>query len=192
MAYQVINTGAAPNDGTGDNARAAFTKINENFAQVDQDVAGAKEAALLAAAAAASAASAAQTTANQGVADAAAAASAASAAASAASGQNTRLTTVEGRYYGSAAQSLTDVTGSRAYDTAYVNTTGRPIHVFIRVDHSAPASAFIRASVGGVLCANDFANGSARPLGINFAVPPGATYTVAHVGATATFWYEYR
>ena len=31
MAIQTVNTGAAVNDGTGDDARTAFTKINQNF-----------------------------------------------------------------------------------------------------------------------------------------------------------------
>jgi len=45
MAYQVINTGTEPNDGTGDTARASFTKINQNFAQVELDIAGVGAAA---------------------------------------------------------------------------------------------------------------------------------------------------
>jgi hypothetical protein len=32
MAYQIINVGSAPNDGTGDKARVAFQAINANFA----------------------------------------------------------------------------------------------------------------------------------------------------------------
>mgnify|MGYP000337775960 CR=1 FL=1 len=31
MAIQTVKTGAAVNDGTGDDARTAFTKINNNF-----------------------------------------------------------------------------------------------------------------------------------------------------------------
>jgi hypothetical protein len=34
MAQQVINIGAAPNDGSGDNLRSAFDKINDNFSEV--------------------------------------------------------------------------------------------------------------------------------------------------------------
>lgn len=33
MAKQTINIGTAPNDGTGDPVRAAFTKVNENFTE---------------------------------------------------------------------------------------------------------------------------------------------------------------
>lgn len=33
MAIQTVNTGTTPNDGTGDVARTAFTKINDNFTQ---------------------------------------------------------------------------------------------------------------------------------------------------------------
>lgn len=34
MAREVINIGTAPNDGTGDPLRTAFTKCNSNFAEV--------------------------------------------------------------------------------------------------------------------------------------------------------------
>lgn len=34
MVQQVINVGAAPNDGTGDPARDAFTKANDNFTEL--------------------------------------------------------------------------------------------------------------------------------------------------------------
>jgi len=38
MAKQVINTGAAPNDGTGDTIRVAFTKTNNNFTELYNSV----------------------------------------------------------------------------------------------------------------------------------------------------------
>jgi len=34
MAQQIINVGAAPNDGAGDPIRTAFTKCNNNFGQL--------------------------------------------------------------------------------------------------------------------------------------------------------------
>ena len=34
MTRQIVNIGAAPNDGTGDTARAAFDKVNQNFKQL--------------------------------------------------------------------------------------------------------------------------------------------------------------
>jgi hypothetical protein len=34
MAQQIINIGAAPNDGSGDNPRAAFDKCNQNFTEL--------------------------------------------------------------------------------------------------------------------------------------------------------------
>jgi hypothetical protein len=38
MTQQVINVGAAPNDGTGDPARTAFTKTNSNFTELYSSV----------------------------------------------------------------------------------------------------------------------------------------------------------
>jgi len=35
MALQTINLGNYPNDGTGDDLRTAFTKVNDNFQQID-------------------------------------------------------------------------------------------------------------------------------------------------------------
>jgi hypothetical protein len=37
MAYEIINIGAAPNDGTGDPLRTAFTKINSNFSTINEN-----------------------------------------------------------------------------------------------------------------------------------------------------------
>jgi hypothetical protein len=34
MTYQAVNIGTAPNDGTGDPARTAFTKVNQNFTEL--------------------------------------------------------------------------------------------------------------------------------------------------------------
>ena len=34
MAREIINTGATPNDGAGDPIRTAFTKTNNNFAEL--------------------------------------------------------------------------------------------------------------------------------------------------------------
>ena len=34
MAQQIINVGAAPNDGQGDPIRTAFTKTNSNFSEL--------------------------------------------------------------------------------------------------------------------------------------------------------------
>ena len=34
MAQQTLNIGSNANDGTGDNLRAAMTKVNENFTEV--------------------------------------------------------------------------------------------------------------------------------------------------------------
>ena len=34
MAQQIINVGAAPNDGQGDPIRTAFTKTNDNFGEL--------------------------------------------------------------------------------------------------------------------------------------------------------------
>jgi len=86
MAIQTINIGQQPNDGTGDNARVAFGKANDNFGELDQRTA----AATAAAAAAQADAAAAQADAAAAQADAAAAqADAAAAQADAAAAQST-------------------------------------------------------------------------------------------------------
>ena len=39
MAIQTINVGNIPNDGTGDDLREAFVKVNNNFSEVDTKLA---------------------------------------------------------------------------------------------------------------------------------------------------------
>jgi hypothetical protein len=40
MAYQTVNTGSSANDGTGDQLRTAFDKINDNFSEVYTELGG--------------------------------------------------------------------------------------------------------------------------------------------------------
>ena len=40
MAYQTVNTGSSANDGTGDQLRTAFDKINDNFSEVYAELGG--------------------------------------------------------------------------------------------------------------------------------------------------------
>ena len=40
MSKQTINVGTASDDGTGDNLRAAFVKVNENFTEVYNEIGG--------------------------------------------------------------------------------------------------------------------------------------------------------
>ena len=49
MAKQVIGIGSAANDGSGDPLRTAFTKSNENFTELYDDVAALQGSALTAA-----------------------------------------------------------------------------------------------------------------------------------------------
>ena len=40
MAYQAVNIGTSANDGTGDQLRAAFDKINDNFSEIYTELGG--------------------------------------------------------------------------------------------------------------------------------------------------------
>lgn len=89
-------------------------------------------------------------------------------------------------------QSWQDVTGSRAINTTYTNTTGRPIQVSICVTNSTASSAVLDLLVDGVLVYTNLG----RTTYYNFfqiaaIIPAGSTYaTQSATGMTG--WAELR
>lgn len=90
-------------------------------------------------------------------------------------------------------QTWQDVTGSRALDTTYYNTTGRPILVFVSLGNTPPnttaamsidGSNFVNFSTGGT------AGVTTAPL--YAIVPPGSSYRVASGAGTLAKWSELR
>lgn len=89
-------------------------------------------------------------------------------------------------------QAWQDVASSRAANTTYTNTTGRPICVSAYIG-SAPAQT-TRILVNGVVAARFLATGTSVGQGAITIVPNGATYRVENEqgGATVITWTELR
>jgi hypothetical protein len=95
-------------------------------------------------------------------------------------------------HFANVAQAWTNVTGSRALDTEYTNTTSKPISVTIAVNTTG-VSAQIFLKVDGIPVATGF-NSAQSQLG-PVLVPPGSTYeaeTINSPDGTINFWSEYR
>lgn len=94
-------------------------------------------------------------------------------------------------------QSWQDVKGSRAFDTVYTNTTGKPIMVAVSVTQTATAFAYttVRARVNNLIIAQNTATsaGSVVSSGVQFVVPAGATYEIDRIsGTNLQYWTELR
>jgi microcystin-dependent protein len=94
-------------------------------------------------------------------------------------------------------QSWQDVKNSRAFNTNYTNDTGKPIMVSVSVTQTATAFAYtqVRAFVNDLVIADNTATsaGSVVSSGVQFIVPPGATYRIQRVNNTnIKIWTELR
>ena len=85
-------------------------------------------------------------------------------------------------------QTWQDVTSSRVYNTAYTNSTGKPIFVMVGTVDSG-SGCTITPTVGGVTLPTqvDHSNGGAAA---SFVVPHNTTYSVT--GSTLARWCELR
>lgn len=94
---------------------------------------------------------------------------------------------------GHSGQTWQNVTASRALDTNYVNSTGKPISVLVTCT-AVSANDYMKSYVDGTLVLN----GSQQGLVSGYfteqlLIPDGATYQVrVAIGATLTFWKELR
>ena len=82
-------------------------------------------------------------------------------------------------------QTMQDVTSSRAVNTTYTNSTGKPIIVNIAWNYSS----------GGTNYANFLVNGTSVATGgggVSVVVPNGCTYSFSSVGWVFSKWVEYR
>ena len=89
-------------------------------------------------------------------------------------------------------QSYTDVTSSRAYNTEYTNSTGKPI--FVYTVWGVGTGADIKFYIGGVTQVGALYTNSVNGRGsMSFIVPNGLTYK-CDGGGTATLygWFELR
>lgn len=111
---------------------------------------------------------------------------------------STKLATtayVDGNAVGGRNQSWQDVTGSRAYNTTYTNTTGRPICVMVYSNFSSLNCSF-QLVVNGVNASKFQFNGNAPYVTSGWVggiVPSGASYAVTESGGIPlNQWTELR
>lgn len=89
-------------------------------------------------------------------------------------------------------QSWQDLTASRAVNTSYTNTTGKPIVVAVRMAISAVAAAQI--VINGVTIIGQSQGSVGVGAFIEAVVPAGATYSAGPSSGTASslVWWELR
>lgn len=87
-------------------------------------------------------------------------------------------------------QTMTDVGGSRGFDTTYTNSTGSPIEVIVTINHNGGAT--IPFLYNGVQFTEN-QNGANVRVPVTFIVQDGDTYRVnSGTGATIVDWWELR
>lgn len=88
------------------------------------------------------------------------------------------------------------LTASRALDTTYTNSTGRPIWVHVSVLNLGSTGGFgLQVTVGGVLYDSQIINGIGTGnlvAWLGLLVLPGETYSAGANGSTLRNWTEIR
>ncbi|WP_429941980.1 phage tail protein [Achromobacter xylosoxidans] len=103
---------------------------------------------------------------------------------------NAAFQTLRGQVFGPG-QTLQDMTASRAFGTNYVNSTGKPIFIFVYSESTTAQgynSIFVNSQIVsmGTFPAAQASNVSQA------MVPPGATYMATGASTTLRKWQEYR
>lgn len=89
-------------------------------------------------------------------------------------------------------QTWQNVAGSRANNTTYTNTTGRPICVMASLQSSAAAQAAV-ATINGITCQGSCATAAGNSAFTSFVVPAGGTYLISIPSFSAIgYWIELR
>jgi hypothetical protein len=93
-------------------------------------------------------------------------------------------------------QTWQNATGSRALNTTYTNTSGRPIMVSVNSSVNPSGADFLSILVNNVTAAISLANSTCYGNSMTVIVPPGATYRAIISGGTGTskisYWAELR
>lgn len=86
-------------------------------------------------------------------------------------------------------QTMQDVTSSRAVNTTYTNSTGKPIIVNITWDYSFGSINYANFLVNGISVASGTGQSGD---GVSVVVPNGCTYSFSSEGWVFSKWVEYR
>lgn len=88
-------------------------------------------------------------------------------------------------------QTFQNVAGSRAVNTSYQNTTGKPIQV-MAATQGAGSDTWQVSNDGSTWYTVGYASGNSAVHGTQFVVPTGAYYRINGTSATITTWIELR
>ena len=87
-------------------------------------------------------------------------------------------------------QTWQDMTGSRAFNTTYTNTTGRSISIYVKTV-SIVDQIILTFVIGSSNLPSERWNGDLQSVTQNLIVPPGVTYRVnCNIGMAS--WWELR
>jgi hypothetical protein len=103
---------------------------------------------------------------------------------------NAAFQTLRGQVFGPG-QTLQDMTASRAFGTNYVNSTGKPIFIFV-YSESTTAQGYNSIFVNSQIVAMGTFPAAQASNVSQAMVPPGATYMATGASTTLRKWQEYR
>lgn len=107
-----------------------------------------------------------------------------------ASGYTTAGSLIGGNLFGQS-QTVNDVTASRAWNTSYTNSTGRPIVVYATVQQTVGQGNII-ANLNSVPFAVTTVYTTSTFAALTFVVPAGSTYAVSCSNTNLLYrWFEY-
>ena len=81
-----------------------------------------------------------------------------------------------------------NVTASRALNTVYTNSSGRPMEVLVTM--SSTGGAYFQGAISGNIFVGAYVPVAGLSFGGSFIVPPGDTYSILTSNGTLTSWYE--
>lgn len=88
-------------------------------------------------------------------------------------------------------QTMQDVGAGRAAGISYVNSTGRPIELYVQ-GASTNTGGNMYVTVGGLICQRSYIGATSSKLGIQITIPTGVAYRIDVVAAVIEMWIEYR
>lgn len=105
------------------------------------------------------------------------------AAGTVAAGDDSRLNSIVG-----VGQTWQNVASSRAFNTTYTNSTGKPIFVSVTGGKQS-VGTFIQLMIGSVVLSASY-KGAGDDAPVSGIIPDGAAYIVTAVGGVITNWAE--
>ncbi|GEM_PF-3557858 len=183
MAKQTITTGNSANDGSGDPARTAFTKVNSNFTEIYQKFGDGSNL-------------------NNFVRQGGGVGQVDNMVYLGWSGSNLKAqvdstdlgevqTSVSNTILFGIGQSYISLTSSRALQTTYTNSTNKPIAISVILANVQSGTQVVWYVAEAAVAANTMQQNITQ-LAIYFIVPPGQAYRISSSSGSVGSWMELR